>query len=110
MLLDLLRFLIYVLAIYRIADFIVQEDGPYRMMDRTRKAIGKRAAGSDDEDWTFWRNLAELIYCPYCVGIWAGLILLPLMIWPGILGDIFLLWLGGAGGQAFLEGQNVNTS
>lgn len=96
----LLRFVIAVLACYRLAQLVAIDDGPYFIFDRFRKEIGKRAADGD----TLWVNLAELTVCPFCLGIWFAL---PLAVWVGgTIIEIIIIWLAIAGGQAFLQGVN----
>lgn len=94
-----LRLAIYILAVYRLAQLIALDDGPYQVFDRLRHWAGMKA-GVDG----FWYNLSEFIHCPFCLGVWFSLLMLPLWIWPTLVGDILLLWWGAAGGQAFLEG------
>ena len=96
---DLFLFVIAVLAVYRVAQFIVFDDAPFGLMDRFRSWLGKNAAGAAKYGlrWT----LAELVNCPYCVGFWLASI-------PGFLAFGFswwsvLAWLSIAGGQAWLE-------
>ena len=90
---NLLLLLLSILACYRVSQFIAFDDAPFGLMKRARLLFGKRANKPDG----FWYTMAELINCPYCVGLWLALI-------PALFFSNFLLyWLAIAGGQAFLE-------
>lgn len=94
---SLFKIAIAILACYRLAQLIALDDGPYFIFDRIRRELGKRAAEED----ALWVNLAELVNCPFCLGIWFAL---PLAIWVGCgLIEVVIYWLAIAGGQAFLQ-------
>lgn len=82
-----------ILACYRLSQLLAIDDGPYNVFLEWRKWLGRRANGS-----TFWHNVAEMFHCPFCLGVWFAF---PLALL--IDGNFLLLWLGIAGGQAFLE-------
>ena len=97
---DLLLLILGILATYRIAQFVAYDDAPFGLMSRFRTYLGKKAAGG--AKYGIWWSLAELIHCPYCVGLWTALIIV-LVFMPD---HFFLYWLTIAGGQAFLEDFN----
>jgi hypothetical protein len=100
---SLLKIGIAILACYRLAQLVALDDGPYKVMVRFRKELGRRAATGD----ALWENWAELFHCPFCLGVWFAF---PLAIWVGgnsIIG-IIIIWLAIAGGQAFLQGVNYD--
>lgn len=100
---ELLRVTMAVLSVYRIAQFVTIDDGPYACFRRLRTYLGRKAAKSNSEDrWDFWRNMAELVHCQFCTGVWVSLAMVPLVLWPTLVMDAVLLWMGIAGGQAFL--------
>ena len=100
---DSLLFLILsILATYRIAEFIVYDDAPFGLMDRVRLYLGRKAGASSK--YGVWWSLAELIHCPYCMGLWISLVV-AIIFFP----DYFLLyWLAIAGGQSLTE--NISQS
>lgn len=103
-----LRIVMAMLSVYRVSQLFTIDDGPYALFRRFRMWIGMKAARKDiTEGWDVWRNLAELFECPYCMGMWVALLALPLLLWPGIVGDAALLYLGVTGGQTFLESFNA---
>lgn len=94
---DLLFLILSILAVYRIAEFVAYDDAPFGLMKRLREYLGKKAAGG--RKYGIWWSLAELIHCPYCIGLWAALIIAIIFF-----ADHFLLyWLAIAGSQSFLE-------
>ena len=99
---SLLKIGVAILACYRLAQLVALDDGPYKIFARFRAESGRWAAGGD----AFWENCAELIHCPFCLGMWFGL---PLALWVGgSIIDIIIVWLAIAGGQAFLQGVNYD--
>lgn len=96
------RIVLALLSVYRIAELVAIDTGPYKIFERLRKWAGKKAAENYDQN-TFWFNFAELINCPFCFGVWAGLFCAVLIVFPTGAGDFFLLVLGLAGAQTFLE-------
>jgi len=78
-----------------VAQFIAFDDAPFGLMKRVRLGIGKRVT----KEYGLYWSLAELLNCPYCVGMWVSL-LIVIIFRP----DYFILyWLAIAGGQAWLE-------
>ena len=98
----LFKFGVAVLACYRLAQLVVLDEGPYKVFERFRAELGRRAAGGD----AFWENMAELLHCPFCMGVWFAL---PLAVWVGgTLIEVVVIWLAIAGGQAVLQGVNYD--
>jgi len=102
---ELARLALAVLACYRLAQLLPTDDGPGEVFKRTRESLGRRAARAqaDGRHVLLWRNLAEFVRCPYCIGAWAALLCAALLLWPSTPGDLFLAWWGIAGGQTALE-------
>lgn len=92
------RLVLAALAVYRLAELVAIDDGPGRLFARLRAWAGAHPARAVRE------NLGALVHCPYCVGVWAALLIGALVWWPTPAGDGFLLVLGLAGAQAFMEG------
>jgi hypothetical protein len=68
------------------------------MFKKLRAEVGKLAAIHSSA-----RGLAKFINCPFCVGVWMSAIVSLLWFFPTVYGDGFLIILGIAGGQAFLD-------
>jgi hypothetical protein len=88
-----LRALLAILGTYRVAELMAVDDGPFRMFLRFRVWCARKS-----------KELSRLVACPWCVGIYIGLALSALVLWPTVLGDAILVVLGVIGGAAFLEG------
>jgi len=96
-----LRLLLCILTSFRVAQLFALDDGPLYVFTRLREHLGIKA--SEDNCRTFRTSIADLMSCPYCIGIWASALSLILIIVPTFIGDVILLWLGISGGQAFLQ-------
>lgn len=88
--------LLSIFANYRVAQLITLDVGPFGMFDRIRKFLGRRADNN-----LLWRELAELVHCPYCIGVWIACV--PALLLAQDIPAFFLLGLGVAGAQAFLQ-------
>jgi len=92
--------LLLILASYRVSLLIAADEGPYKIFDKFRKHLGQIAAKRGQG---FWWEFSELFHCPFCLGVWMSLVLLPLYVYPSDLGNLFLLWMGVTGGQNLLQ-------
>jgi hypothetical protein len=82
------KFLITVLAAWRITHLIQAEDGPWDIIFKIRKSLGNG----------FWGNLMD---CFYCTSIWISL---PFAIFYGkTLFDFFSYWMAISGGAILLQ-------
>ena len=95
---DVLLIALAVFSCLRITQLVVVDEGPYGVF----LAIRKRAGVNASDGGKVWNNIAELLHCPYCMGIWVAFFL-ALMLGPSNLFEFILLWFGIAGGQAILE-------
>ena len=96
---DALRLLCAAFAVYRLAQLVAYDGGPFHICARFRAAIGRRAAGG----FWFWRDLGELVNCPFCLGVYFALFATILVYLPTLPGDVFLVVLALAGAQTWLE-------
>jgi len=98
---DWLRFVLAVFAVYRLAQLVAIDDGPFAIFSRLRGSVAQWSAGVDTGSlrWT----ARELIKCPYCLGVWFGAFAVLPVWFPTAIGDLALLALGIAGGQCFLQ-------
>jgi len=90
------RLVLAALAVYRLAQLIAIDDGPGQVFRRLR---GRFVTG----------GMADLVHCPYCLGVWFAALLAPLVLWPCGVGDVLLIALGVAGAQSWLQGGRDGT-
>ncbi|MHC4618393.1 MAG: hypothetical protein ACYTEQ_11650 [Planctomycetota bacterium] len=83
------------------------DDGPLFIFKRIRTFTDKKALADqkDSRPLSLWNNINEGVHCEFCAGFYAGILGAALIAWPTVPGDLFLLWMGLSGGQAFLQGQ-----
>lgn len=83
-----LRFVLAVLAVWRITHLLAREDGPWDRVARLRERAGDG----------FWGGLLD---CFYCLSLWVALPFSPLLAsdWPGR----GLYWLALSGAAVLLE-------
>lgn len=101
----IIRFLLAVLAVYRVAWF-TKEDGPGGIFTGLRSFFGKLAArevhSSGVQKFGIFWTLAEISNCPHCIGVWLAIFVTPAVLFPNIFTDVLILALGIAGLQSFL--------
>lgn len=97
-----LRVLLAILAVFRLARMIAYEFGPLMVFEKFRGYMASRAAGKTTGGWAW--SFAELVSCPYCLGLWLSIPAALMVIYPTTPTDIILLIFGISGGQAFLMG------
>ena len=94
-----IKFVLGILACYRLSQMVVYDEGPFRLFDRLRVWAGCYDYGENGQPKSGW---GRLLNCPYCVGLWFS-IPLAFVIAERIAWDIIVLWLAIAGAQSFLE-------
>ena len=94
------RFVLALLAVYRLAQLVALDDGPGAVFHRLRSFFGERAAGA--EMGSFRWSLAELVNCPYCLGVWFSA-MIAFALYPANPVDYVLYVLALAGAQALLQ-------
>ena len=94
------RFAVAALAVYRLAQLVTLDDGPGAIFRRLRAYFGERAAGAavGSAAW----SAAELVNCPYCLGVWFAA-LVALALYPVSALEYILYVFGLAGAQALLQ-------
>lgn len=90
-----------VFAVYRLAQLLSVDDGPFALFERLRRAFPGGAWGG-----LRW-SIAEWLRCPFCQGLWWAAGVALLLMFPSTVGDFVLLWLGLAGAQALLASFTV---
>jgi len=97
----MLLLLLSILAVYRLAQLISLDDGPFDVFKRLRLLCGQIAY-----KYKNLKTLADLVNCPYCLGVWFALfVVIALRPSPW-----WLHWLAIAGGQAFLQSMGGNNA
>lgn len=93
------KFALAALAVFRLAELVAIDDGPFDIFLRLRTL-----AGSYDRDETgrAKSNLGRLLACPWCVGMWLAI--LPALWLADLTWDTVVTWLALAGAQALMEG------
>lgn len=103
--LSILRLILAALTCFRLAQLVTLDKGPFLIFERLRNRVeGHIAASPERKKSYFWKSVADGTSCPYCLGFYAGLLCTLLVIFPTYGGDLFLLWFGIIGLQAFLQG------
>jgi len=94
-----LWFLVYVLAVYRLAEIIAND----KIFYGVRRRIGIRAAAGT----RFWKIVADWMHCPLCVGVWfafpAAVLYEIFILKTSISWQTLVIWLGISGAQYFLS-------
>jgi hypothetical protein len=94
----MLEFILAIFANYRLSRLVSQDE----IFKPIRAAIGKAASGKGENHPAYW--LAELVYCPYCLGVWFAVILAWLTRKGKFHPSAFILrTFAIAGGQAWLQ-------
>ena len=93
-----LRIFLAIIACYRLAELLKYDEGPYDIITNFRGFIGIRAASGSK----FYTEVTKAIHCLHCSGLWFALPLTVLALFPTLLGDVFLVLVGIAGGQSLL--------
>ena len=105
--LDPLRLTLAAFTVYRLAQFVAFDTGPFDSFKNLRTWLdGKKLVEVSHEghERGLWSTLHGLATCPFCQGFWYAIIVALLLIYPTAAGNFVLLVLGLAGVQAFLQG------
>ncbi len=102
---EITRLFLATFAVYRLAILFAKDDGPMFIFKRLRDFAGYRAGAQmlRDKEYGFWVSLNEGLACVFCVGLYVALLCTPLVIYPTVAGDIFLLIFALAGAQSVLQ-------
>lgn len=98
---DWARYVLAAFAVYRLAQFIAIDYGPFGVFDWLRR---KGGAYDRNERGAIKTELGKFLACPYCSAVWLAAPVAALVIWPTLAGNLLLLWLGLSGVQAYLQG------
>lgn len=95
------KFVLAFLTSYRLSELVALDDGPMYIFKSLREFLGKKA--SEDRENKLKRSAADLVHCPFCVGVWFSAFTVVLVLTETVVGNIFLLIFGIAGAQSFLS-------
>ena len=98
----ILRRILAALTCFRLAQLITLDKGPLLIFERLRIQVEQHTAKYPQS--YLWRSVADGASCPYCLGFYLSLLCALLVVLPSQAGDLFLLWFGIMGTQAFLQG------
>jgi hypothetical protein len=98
----MIQFVITILATYRLAHLLPEDEGPLFIFARIRSFVGTRALMENDPLGR-WANLDNGINCAYCCGLYAAALVGLLSSRKNRYGDVFLLIFAIAGGQSLLQ-------
>jgi hypothetical protein len=128
----LISLLTAILATYRLAHLLPEDEGPFFVFVRIRNFLHKKAALSycivnsvkdehmeiifephevttdmllsdDNRDLGLWINLYSGINCAYCCGLYAAVLIIWLQSKNKKWSDLFVLIFAIAGGQSLLQ-------
>lgn len=123
---------IAILATYRLARLLPEDDGPFFVFTRIRNFAKYKAIlsyceinseedehvkivfephevtpdmllSNDNKDLGVWSNLYKGINCPFCCGLYAAVLVALLVLWQNYYGNVILLIFAIAGGQSLLQ-------
>lgn len=90
-----------ILAVFKLAELISVEIGPYEIFERFRVYIGKLAA--DKGKGSFVYQFSNLILCQFCLGIWLSFLMGALILFRSQIGDLFIVIMAISGGHSILR-------
>lgn len=97
-----LDFLMLALATWRVAVFLVREDGPFQIARRIRERAGIRHDEDTGEPNIIPETtLAQALSCVWCTSFWTAIILTSL--WLSAWGAVVVLVLAMAGAAVLLD-------
>jgi hypothetical protein len=97
-----LSFLTAILATYRLAHLLPDDNGPFFVFERMRMFASEKAI-NENKLHGFWASIDDWMSCSYCQGIYAATFVSLLVIWNNFYGNLFILLFAIAGGQSLLQ-------
>lgn len=98
----MVQLIIAILATYRLAHLLPEDEGPFFIFTRIRIFTGAKSM-MEGEPLGRWANLDNGINCTYCCGLYAAILVALLVLWQNYYGNVFLLIFAIAGGQSLLQ-------
>lgn len=100
---DWFLFILLTLAVYRVSQLLVYDDGPFDLVFKFRDWAGVYDRNETGEAQS---HFGKFFSCIYCVGFWLAFF--ATFVISVSTSSFVLWWLAIAGGQAFLEGRARN--
>lgn len=97
-----MQFVIAILATYRLAHLLPEDEGPFFVFTRIRSFVTTKAM-SENDDLGIWANIDSGVNCSYCLGLYAAFFVMLLVAWNNYYGNLILLTFAIAGGQSLLQ-------
>jgi len=91
-----------ILATYRLAHLLPEDEGPLFIFTRIRSFVAAKAMNENNEIG-FWANVDSGINCVYCCGLYAAMLVGGLVVLNNFYGNLFVLIFAIAGGQSLLQ-------
>ncbi len=98
----LFELIIAILATYRLAHLLPEDEGPFFIFTRIRSFTATKMMDENDSLGK-WASLDNGINCIYCCGLYAAILAAILSKKKNKGTDLFLLILAIAGGQSALQ-------
>lgn len=98
----MIRLVVAGLAVYRLSELITIDYGPFHIFERMRDKLGRMAAANHNKG--LWYQMAELLHCKYCTGIWLASAACFFVFIPCVASDIVLTAFAIAGIQSAFSG------
>jgi hypothetical protein len=98
----LISFVTTILATYRLAHLLPDDNGPFFIFERIRVAVSEKAI-NENELRGFWASVDDWTTCPYCQGIYIAILVVWLSEKKKKWSNLFLLVFAIAGGQSLLQ-------
>lgn len=84
-----LVFILSAFAVWRVANIIAEENGPFRIFERIRHQLPAKT------------NAGEGIRCPFCVGVWLSILTTAWLWWIGLVPpELAVIYVFGCAGAA----------
>jgi hypothetical protein len=91
-----------ILATYRLAHLLPEDEGPFFIFTRIRDFVEAMAMEEGDK-YGRWASLHAGINCAYCCGLYAALFVALLVVWNNFYSNLFILVFAIIGGQSLLQ-------
>ncbi len=93
---DIERLVICALAVYRLAEMLVMDDGPFDMFVELRGWLQR------SPDKSLRRNFYNGVSCVYCIGTWLALVFSLTFCFKNDVVDFFVFFLALSGLHSIL--------
>jgi hypothetical protein len=84
---------------FRLSQLVVYDNWPFNVMKSIRTFFGRKASSGN----SLYLTIAELLTCPYCIGIWIAAVLALLVPFTNVVLYVINIFVI-AGIQSFMEG------